>query len=68
MLLRDANLAKDFANEMLEQGIYVVSFSFPVVGKDLARIRVQLSACHEPADVEKCIQAFKIIGKKKGVI
>jgi glycine C-acetyltransferase len=66
--LRDANLAKDFANEMLDQGIYVVGFSYPVVGKDLARIRVQLSACHEPEDVEKCIKAFKTIGKKKGVI
>jgi glycine C-acetyltransferase len=53
---------------MLEQGIYVVGFSYPVVGKDLARIRVQLSACHDPEDVEKCIKAFKTIGQKKGVI
>lgn len=68
VLLRDASLARDFANEMLEQGIYVIGFSFPVVAKGLARIRVQLSACHEPRDVEHCVRAFEQIGRKKGVI
>ena len=53
---------------MLLEGVYVIGFSFPVVGKDLARIRVQLSACHETEDVEKCIKAFETIGRRRGVI
>ena len=68
VLLKDANLAKDFANEMLQEGIYVIGFSYPVVAKGLARIRVQLSACHSTEDIEKCVKAFEVIGKRKGVI
>ncbi len=68
VMLGDAKLASDFADAMLEEGIYVIGFSYPVVPKGLARIRVQLSAAHSTADVEACIAAFVKIGKRLGVI
>jgi glycine C-acetyltransferase len=64
----DAKLAQDFAKDMLTEGIYVIGFSFPVVPKGQARIRVQLSAAHEMSHIDKAIEAFIKIGKKHGVI
>jgi len=64
----DAKLAQDFAKDMLAEGIYVIGFSYPVVPKGGARIRVQLSAAHEMSHIDKAIGAFIKIGKKHGVI
>jgi len=66
--LGDARLATQFADELLEEGIYVIGFSYPVVPKEQARIRVQLSAAHSPEQVDKCVKAFIKIGKKLNVI
>eukprot|EP01006_Ploeotia_vitrea_P031599 TRINITY_DN63927_c0_g2_i1.p2 TRINITY_DN63927_c0_g2~~TRINITY_DN63927_c0_g2_i1.p2 ORF type:complete len:408 (+),score=59.69 TRINITY_DN63927_c0_g2_i1:25-1248(+) len=68
VMLGDAKLASEFADEMMSQGIYVIGFSFPVVPTGKARIRVQLSASHSTADVQKAIDAFTTVGKAKGVI
>jgi len=68
VMLGDARLASEFADEMLTEGIYVVGFSYPVVPKGLARIRVQLSAAHSTQQVNDCVDAFIKIGKKKGAI
>jgi glycine C-acetyltransferase len=64
----DAKLAQDFARDMLDEGIYVIGFSYPVVPKGQARIRVQLSAAHEMEHIDKAIKAFIKIGKKHKVI
>jgi glycine C-acetyltransferase len=64
----DAKLAQAFARDMLEEGIYVIGFSYPVVPKGQARIRVQLSAAHEMQHIDKAIRAFVKIGKKHKVI
>lgn len=68
VMLYDAKLAQDFANEMQSEGIYVTGFSYPVVPKGEARIRVQLSAGHEREHLDKCIAAFVKVGRKMGVI
>ncbi len=68
IMLGDARLAQDLAAAMLEEGIYVIGFSFPVVPKGQARIRVQLSAAHTPAQVDRAVEAFTRAGKKLGVI
>jgi glycine C-acetyltransferase len=68
IMLGDAKLANDMARDMLEEGIYVIGFSYPVVPKGQARIRVQLSAGHEKEHLDKAIAAFTKIGKKHGVI
>lgn len=68
VMLGDARLASEFADEMLSRGIYVIGFSYPVVPKGQARIRVQMSAAHEPEQVRKCIDAFVEVGRAKGVI
>jgi len=68
IMLGDAKLASDIAGAMLEEGIYVVGFSYPVVPKGEARIRVQLSAAHEPEHVEQAIAAFTKVGRQFGVI
>lgn len=68
IMLYDAVLAQQFAAALLEEGIYVIGFFFPVVAKGQARIRVQLSAAHEPAHLDKAIEAFTKVGKKLGVI
>ena len=68
IMLGDAKLAGDLAAAMLEEGIYVIGFSYPVVPKGEARIRVQLSAAHEPEHVERAIEAFKKVGKRFGAI
>lgn len=68
VMLGDAKLAKSMANELLNEGIYVIGFSYPVVPKDKARIRVQMSAVHTDEDLTKAITAFKKVGKKMNVI
>lgn len=68
IMLGDAKLAQEMAAKMLAQGIYVIGFSFPVVPRGEARIRVQLSAAHEPAHVERAIQAFLAVGRELGVV
>ena len=68
VMLYDAKLAQLFADRLLEEGIYVTGFFFPVVPKDQARIRVQLSAAHESEHIEKAIEAFAKVGKELGVI
>jgi glycine C-acetyltransferase len=68
VMLYDAALSQKFADKLLEEGIYVIGFFFPVVPKDKARIRVQLSAAHEKEHLDKAITAFKKVGKELGVI
>ena len=68
VMLYDAKLSQDFANRMAEEGIYVTGFYYPVVPKDQARIRVQLSAAHSREDLDKAITAFTKVGKELGVI
>jgi len=68
IMLYDAMLASTFANDMLEKGIYVIGFSYPVVPKDQARIRVQISAAHTIQQIDKCVNAFVDIAKSKGVL
>ena len=68
IMLYDAVLAKQFAAKLLDEGIYVIGFFFPVVAKGQARIRVQLSAAHEPYHLEKAIEAFIKVGKELNVI
>ena len=68
VMLGDARLANEMAAALLDEGIYVVGFSFPVVPKGQARIRVQLSAGHTAAQVDTAIDAFVRVGKKLGVV
>lgn len=68
VMLYDAKLSQEFATRMLQEGIYVTGFYYPVVPKDQARIRVQLSAGHETEHLDKCIAAFTKVGKELGVI
>ncbi|MXV17142.1 glycine C-acetyltransferase [Hufsiella ginkgonis] len=68
VMLYDARLAQDFAAKMLEEGIYVIGFYYPVVPRGKARIRVQLSAAHEQEHLEKAVTAFIKVGKELGVI
>ncbi|KAJ1929283.1 hypothetical protein IWQ60_001294 [Tieghemiomyces parasiticus] len=68
VMLGDARLASVFANEMLERGIYVIGFSYPVVPMGQARIRVQISAAHSEQDIRLAAEAFISIGRKHGVI
>ena len=68
IMLYDAKLSQTFANRLLEEGIYVIGFFYPVVPKELARIRVQISAGHERAHLEKAVAAFTKVGKELGVL
>ena len=68
VMLYDAKLSQTMADELLIKGIYVIGFFFPVVPKDKARIRVQLSAAHTKAHLDKAIAAFTEVGKKLNVI
>jgi glycine C-acetyltransferase len=68
VMLYDAKLAQSFAARMLEEGIYVIGFYYPVVAQGKARIRVQLSAAHTQAHLDKAIAAFTKVGKELGVI
>ena len=68
VMLYDARLSQKMAAKLLDEGIYVVGFYYPVVPKDLARIRVQVSAGHSKAQLDKAIAAFTKIGKELKVI
>lgn len=68
VMLYDAKLAQEMADLLLKEGIYVVGFFYPVVPKEKARIRVQLSAAHDKKHLDKAIQAFVKIGNQKGIL
>lgn len=68
VMLYDAKLSQVFADKLLAEGIYVIGFFYPVVAKDLARIRVQISAAHDKHHLDKAIAAFTKIGKELGVV
>jgi len=68
VMLYDAKRSQDFANRLLEEGIYVIGFFYPVVPKGKARIRTQLSAAHEREHLDKAVNAFVKVGKELGVI
>ena len=68
IMLYDAVLAQKFAARLLEEGIYVIGFFFPVVAKGQARIRVQISAAHEQEHLDKAIEAFTKVGKELAVL
>ena len=68
VMLYDARLAAQVADAMLDEGIYVIGFSFPVVPRDQARIRVQISAAHEREHLDRAVAAFEKVGRELGVI
>jgi glycine C-acetyltransferase len=68
VMLGDAKLSQQMADKLLSEGIYVIGFFYPVVPKDTARIRVQLSAAHTDAHIDKALAAFAKVGKELGVI
>lgn len=68
VMLGDAKLASTMADMLLDRGLYVIGFSYPVVPQDQARIRTQLSAAHTDADIDAAIDAFTSVGRKLGVI
>ena len=68
VMLYDAKLSQDMANALLDEGIYVIGFFYPVVPKEMARIRVQLSAAHSKEQLDKAITAFIKVGKELKVI
>ena len=68
VMLYDAKLAQEMSNKLLDEGIYVIGFFFPVVPKEKARIRVQISAAHSRTDLDKAITAFTKIGKELNVV
>jgi glycine C-acetyltransferase len=68
IMLYDAVLSQQFAQKLLEKGIYVIGFYFPVVAKGQARIRVQISAVHSTGHLDKAIEAFTEVGNELGVI
>ncbi|MBP3515845.1 MAG: aminotransferase class I/II-fold pyridoxal phosphate-dependent enzyme, partial [Alphaproteobacteria bacterium] len=68
VMIGDAKLASQMADKMLERGIYVIGFSFPVVPQGQARIRTQMSAAHSRAEIDRAINAFTEVGKELGII
>jgi glycine C-acetyltransferase len=68
ILLGDARVAEEMATAMLDEGVYVVGFSFPVVPKGQARIRVQLSAIHTPEQIDRAVLAFASVGRRLGIL
>ena len=68
IMLYDEKLAHDMARRLLDQGVYVIGFSYPVVPKGQARIRVQISAAHEPAHLDRAVEAFTRVGRELGVL
>ncbi|MCA9627811.1 MAG: glycine C-acetyltransferase [Myxococcales bacterium] len=68
VMVHDAKLASQMADMLLERGIYVIGFSYPVVPKGEARIRVQLSAVHTPAQIDQAVDAFTTVGKQVGLL
>jgi glycine C-acetyltransferase len=67
-MLYDAKLSQDMASRLLEEGIYVTGFYYPVVPKGQARIRIQISAAHEREQLDKCIRAFIKVGGELEVL
>ena len=68
VMLYDAKLSQDFAARLLDEGIYVTGFYYPVVPKDQARIRVQVSAGHTEQELDRCVDAFVKVGRELGVL
>lgn len=68
IMIGDARVATEMASELLDEGIYVIGFSYPVVPKGQARIRVQLSAAHKAEDIDRAVDAFVKVGKRKGLL
>lgn len=68
IMLGEAKLAQDMARDLLDEGIYVIGFSYPVVPKGKARIRVQISAAHERTELDRAVDAFTRVGRKHAVI
>ncbi len=68
VMLGDARLASKMADALLDEGIYVIGFSYPVVPKGEARIRTQMSAAHEDAHIDRAVAAFGKVGRELGVI
>jgi len=68
IMLHDAKLAQNMARDLFTEGIYVIGFFYPVVPKGQARIRVQLSAAHEPRHIDRAVDAFTRVGKRHGVV
>ena len=68
VMLGDARLARDMADRLLDEGIYVIGFSFPVVPKGQARIRTQMSAAHSSEHIDRAVEAFAKVGKEMGVV
>ncbi len=68
IMLGDARLAHDMASDLLEEGVYVIGFSYPVVPKGKARIRVQISAAHSREHLDKAVEAFRRVGKRHDVV
>jgi glycine C-acetyltransferase len=68
IMLYDAKLSQEFANRLLDKGVYAIGFFYPVVPKEKARIRVQISAAHEKHHLDKAVDAFISVGKELGVI
>jgi glycine C-acetyltransferase len=68
VMIGDAALASRMADRLLEQGIYVIGFSYPVVAHGQARIRTQLSAAHTPEQLERAAAAFTAVGKELGIL
>src|SRR5262249_47801101 len=68
IMLGDAKLAVDFAARLLDEGIYVIGFTSPVVPKGQARTRVQLSAAHSADDIDHAVKAFAKVGRELGVV
>ncbi|KAM6437157.1 2-amino-3-ketobutyrate coenzyme A ligase, mitochondrial [Liasis olivaceus] len=68
VMLGDARLASVMADDILKRGIYVIGFSYPVVPKGKARIRVQISAVHSEEDIDRCVEAFSEVGRKHGAL
>ncbi len=68
VMIGDAKIAGEMADKMLQKGIYVTAFSYPVVPQNQARIRTQMSAAHSKADIDKLVNAFEEIGKETGLI
>ncbi len=68
VMLGDARLAQDMAAQMLDEGVYVTGFSYPVVPRGQARIRTQMSAAHTPEQIDFAVDAFTRVGKRLGVI
>ena len=67
-MIEDAKLATTMANRLLDEGVYVIAFSYPVVPKGQARIRVQLSAAHTEEQLDRTIAAFVKVGRELGVL